>query len=708
MSYRLLCCIIGAIFIGSCSTQAPKQKPLQADNIKPVLYIDPFIGTAGDHGQLHPAASMPFGMVQMGPETPGRPHSGYDHNSSEFLGFSHLRTDGVGCRGSGGSVLTRADYADHAKLSSFKSVNLDKSSEKATAGFYSVAYGQDNILAKMTVSPSSGWQLYQFPRSGEVVIAVDLAKAHHKFYQADYQVSDSGEVSGRVRAATVCDLGKFQTYFNLKPSLPPKNVSQVDKHKLLLHYSVKAGQQIRLHTGFSAVSSDMAKQARLADAKIGGFKAAQRQAENLWNQLLSKVQIEADEQTKSLFYSHLYRVYLSPANLTRSLDTYRASDNKIYTKSELDYYYGWSIWDNFRTQLPLLTILEPSKMQAITASLAKLYTQNKQNWATEHAPLPSVRTEHSAIVLLDAWQKGIQSFDLAALLPYLVDESAQMPRQSPDQILEAAYDDWAIAKLANLAGDETLEQTFLAKAAQYRRIWRDKFKVMTDQSDIMHGDGLYEGTLWQYRWFVPQDLAWIIGELGEETGFNQELNQFFAQHLFNMANQPDIQTPFLYNFTGEAWRTQKLIHELIHTETVHYYKTHEKRETPVIRQVFQAKPEGMLPEMDNDAATMSAWYIFTMMGLYPAVPGEPVYSIHTPQLKNISLNLENGKRFTISTDQSPIDYPYIELVELNGEIINRAWLTHDEINTGGHLQFRLSKKPNPEWGTQDLYQTKLR
>lgn len=707
MAYQLVCLLLGSILLIGCAKENTQQHVKMPNKDQITAYIDPFIGTAGDHGQLHPAASMPFGMVQMGPETPGRPHSGYDYYSTEFLGFSHLRTDGVGCRGSGGSVLTRADYINDDKPMSFSPVKLDKTSEQATAGYYSVVYGQDKILAEMTVSPASGWQIYQFPKAGEVVISVDLTNAHHKFYEADYQVSDSGEVNGRVRAATVCDLGKFQTYFNLMPSQKPQKVSQVDQHKFLLHYSVQAGKKIALHTGFSAVSTNTAKEARLTDANIGGFTQAKQHAKNLWEQLLSKVQIEANDETKKIFYSHLYRVYLSPSNLTHSTNTYRAPDNKVYSKVDSDYYYGWSIWDNFRTQLPLLTILEPSKMREITASLAKLYTQDKQNWATQNAPLPSVRTEHSAIVLLDAWQKGIRGFDLAPLLPYLVEESAQMPRKSPDQILEAAYGDWAIAKLAKLAGDEKRYQQFLSKAAQYRDIWRDKFKVMTAKSDIMHGDGLYEGTLWQYRWFVPHDLSWIINELDGERGFNNQLTQFFERHLFNMANQPDIQTPFLFNFTGEAWRTQKLIHELINTETVHYYKTHEKRETPVVRQVFQAKPEGMLPEMDNDAATMSAWYVFTMMGLYPAVPGEAVYSLHTPQLNKITLNLENGNQLLISTDKPPAEYPYIHSVELNGQLINRAWITHEEIQNGGDLQFKLGATANLKWGQEHLYQTKL-
>lgn len=127
----------------------------------------------------------------------------------------------------------------------------------------------------------------------------------------------------------------------------------------------------------------------------------------------------------------------------------------------------------------------------------------------------------------------------------------------------------------------------------------------------------------------------------------------------------------------------------------------------VVRQVFQAKPEGMLPEMDNDAATMSAWYVFTMMGLYPAVPGEAVYSLHTPQLNKITLNLENGNQLLISTDKPPADYPYIHSVELNGQLINRAWITHEEIQNGGDLQFKLGATANLKWGQEHLYQTKL-
>ena len=691
-----------ALFSGAITTQA--------NTLDNTQWVDPFIGTAGDHGQLHPAATLPFGMVQMGPETPGRPHSGYDFYSGVLEGFAHTRTAGVGCRGSGGSVLVRADYGMplvDQETGALTPVVINKTQESAAVGYYQVNYGKPEIQAQMTVSASSGWQRYVFPTAGDVVITVDTAHAHHESYGGSYKVDKKGQVKGMTSGPTVCKEGRFQFYFSLKPSIRPDRTSALDDQRVQLFYKVKAGDTLTIHTGISAVSEKLAEKSRSVDAKVGGFDEARQAAIKQWQTTLNKFVVDADEEAKKLFYTNLYHVYQSPSLMTGSVNKYRGSDGKVYKPKGREQYFGWSIWDNFRTQLPLLTILEAETMEDITASLAALYSENKKNWATETEPLPTVRTEHSGIVLLDAWTKGIQSFDLQKLLPLLAQDADNMPRNSPDQILEAAYDDWAVAKFAKLAGNGEWERKYTERAKDYRSIWREKFKVITDKSDIMHGDGLYEGTLWQYRWFVPHDTSWIIAELGGNDEFAKQLQYFFDNELFNIGNQPDIQAPFMFNFVNHPWRTQDILHKIIQTKTNNWYGTHKKKKKPFFRKVFQATPKAFIKEMDNDAGTMSGWYLFTVLGFYPAIPGEPVYTLHTPQLKSASLSLAKNKVFKIITDKDPKTNPYIDSVTLNGKTLNRSWITHQEIVQGGEIVFNLVDKPNKNWGLKSPYVTKL-
>ena len=705
--------VSGAALFGCTDTLVSSKQTVTSTNSKTSLdvtqWVDPFIGTAGDRGQLHPAATVPFGMVQMGPETPGRPHAGYDFTSEVLEGFAHTRTAGVGCRGAGGNILVRADYnvPERDDSGALVPAVIHKDTELASAGYYGVEYGPDKIKAELTASPSTGWQRYTFPHSGRVSVTIDTLHAHHENYGGNYQYEGDGHLTGMVSGPTVCKEGRFQFYFSMQASKVPESVEPLDEYRIQYHYTVEAGEQIVFSTGISAVDSVVAKASRRSEATEQGFSGAKVAAQLAWNNALGKVVVTGSERQKRLFYTHLYHVYQSPSNLTVSADCYRASDGKVYSKAEHNYYFGWSIWDNFRTQLPLLTILEPEVMADVTASIADLYFQDKQQWATEQAPLPTVRTEHSSIVLLDAWQKGIQSFDLNALLPKLVEEADGMPRTSPDQILEASYDDWAVGTFAQLSGNAELAEHYLVRAAEYRSMWQEKFKYVDDDFDIMHGDGLYEGTLWQYRWFAPFDMKWLVEELGGSASFNQELTLFFDNELFNMGNQPDIQTPFIFSMTGQPWKTQQVVHELVNTKINHWYGTHEKKDAPYFGYAFEDSPFGLIPEMDNDAGTMSGWYVFAVMGLYPALPGAPVYTLHTPQLQGIEVALSKGKTLQIKTDKDPLAFPYIQSVTFNEVSVETAYIAHSDLLNGGVLSFVLSDKPNKVWGTTNGFLTTL-
>ncbi len=663
--------------------------------------VDLFIGTAGDHGQLHPAATVPYGMIQLGPETTGNSHSGYDYRAAELLGFTHNRTSGVGCRGSGGNLLVRADY----DRSMQGPAALHKESEQASPGYYRVDYGADRIRAEMTATAASGWQRYRFPRQGSVWLTVDLSHAHHRFYAGQYTLAENGAISGFISAATVCDEGRYKAYFSLSTSRTPVEIVEESDLRVSLRYQVEANDTLVVQAAFSSVDTQSAEARRAADNQLGDFDHIRRLARQNWQQKLGRFSVEGDPEKRQLFYSHLYRVFLSPHLLAEPGEFYRGSDGKRYQAGARPQYFGWSLWDTFRTKFPLLTIADSRVMEDITHSLADLYRQGKPLWATNTEPYLTVRTEHAGILLLDAWRKGIRGFDARELLPLLADEADNMPRQSPDQVLEAAYDDWAVGTFAELLGDTETADEYLARAAGYRGLWNEKFRVMGANADIMHGDGLYEGTLWQYRWAVPFDTAWLIAQLGGNDGFSDELQTFFDEQLFNMGNQPDIQAPFMFNFAGHPWRTQRQVHNLLNEPTVHWYGTHEKKQSPYRGKAFRAEPEAFIPEMDDDDGTMTAWYVFAAMGIYPAAPGVPVYTLHTPAFQRLSVELDNGKTFEVTTTEP--GKPYIRSAQLNGEPLNRAWLTHDEIMQGATLLIVTAEEPNPQWGSDDIFTTAI-
>ena len=681
--------LVTATAMAACS-RAPDEAPQQGVDV--VQYVDVFIGTGGDHGQLHPAAAVPFGMIQLGPETPGKSHSGYDYFQQQLLGFSHNRSSGVGCRGSGGNVLVRADYGEPAG----GAVAIHKASETAAPGFYATEYGDDRILAEMTASRRTGWQRYRFPKAGIVYLTVDVAHAHHRSYGADYTIGDDGSISGVVSGATVCDEGRYRVYFSLGASRSPDAVVELDRDRVAFEYAVDAGDEILVTTTLSPLDEDAALRQRRLDTADTNFAQVRSRAEALWRERLERIRVSGSVEDRTLFYTALFRVYQSPQLLAEAGGDYRESDGSRQTATRGDHYFGWSIWDTFRTKYPLLTITEPAIATDIGRSLAAMYSHTKPLWATDTEPYPTVRTEHSGIVLLDLWRKGLADFDAQALLPLLAEEADRMPRSSPDQVLEAAYDDWAVGTFARLLGDDATAAAYLQRATDYRQTWNEKFRDMGDTADIMHGDGLYEGTLWQYRWFVPFDTDWLIRQLGGPDAFSDELAYFFEQRLYNMGNQPDIQAPFMFKQARAPWRTQQVVRELLREEGEHWYGTHEKKAEPYVGRVFRAQPEGFIPEMDDDAGTMSSWYVLASLGLYPIAPGVPAYSLHTPLHGSISLALDGGRTFEILSDNPGL--PYIRSATLNGRALERAWITHDEIVQGGRLEIRTGAEPNVDWG----------
>ena len=406
--------VAGAAFyvLAACGP-AGEREAASGEPVDVLQFVDPFIGTAGDHGQLHPGAGVPFGMIQLGPETPGRSHSGYDYHEDSLLGFSHNRSSGVGCRGAGGNVLVRADYGAPAD----GAVPLHKDEEFAAPGYYRAEYGADRIQAEMTASRTSGWQRYRFPRPGTAYLTVDAGHAHHRLYDARYAVTGDADITGAVTGATVCDEGRYTVYFSLSVDRPPGEIHRLDERKLAFEFDVAGGDEIMVTAAFSSVDENAARQQRLDDTADRTFEAVRAQARESWRSIMSKLRVYGGDEDKVFFYTSLYRVYQSPYRLATAGGRYRQSDGSVHAAGDDDHYFGWSVWDTFRTKHPLLTITEPAVARDIGRSLAALYAHGKPSWATDTEPYPTVRTEHSGIVLLDLWRKGLADFDAHALLP---------------------------------------------------------------------------------------------------------------------------------------------------------------------------------------------------------------------------------------------------------------------------------------------------
>ncbi len=428
------------------------------------------------------------------------------------------------------------------------------------------------------------------------------------------------------------------------------------------------------------------------------FNDVKSEAYEKWNDLVNVVDVQsANESAKRLFYTHLYHATQSPFLISEDDGSYRGSDGRIYKNTLANYYYGWSVWDTFRSKLPLLSFLYPERYKYMMASVGELFKQKNLDRVTDSEPFLSVRTEHFMVVLLEAERKGLLTYSLDDIYPFLKEMAKKLPFQSADNRLESSLDLWALSEIGKDLGYDQDAKEYLAKAMDYKPLWKDKFLHMGDNADIMHGDGIYEGTLWQYRWFVPFDISGIQDLIGGKDVFEQQLDYFFNNELFNIGNQPDIQVPYLYAYTHSPWKTQKVVHNLMNQETNNWYGTHEKWAQPDTRKIFMDSPQGYIKEMDDDAGTMSAWYVWSAMGFYPVFPGSLQMVITAPQFDEITIRLPHAT-LDVETVRPTPKAIYIQKVEIDGVEHNSCFIDFNRLTQGGKIKIELGETPNENWG----------
>jgi putative alpha-1,2-mannosidase len=683
---NILCLLIAFVFVNNHRVNA--QNSPTVDSIY-VHKVNVFLGTSGDHGQMSPAASSPFNMMSIGPQTYPHIHAGYEYLAKEFIGFTHTRIEGVGCLGSGGNILIKPIVNGNS------TTQLLKKKEKAAPGSYSVTF-ENGIQAQMQVKHNFGLHQYLFPMAG-AGLYLDLSYAFVDRFVAEEHEVLGNTISGWVETQTTCSKGVYRIYYTIQIS-NVATITNIDRHKLLIS-ATKDSREMDVRIGFSSVNTAYAK-SRIEPISSSVLK---KQTTSQWNQLLQRIKVEGEKDREDLFYSLLYRGLQAPFLISEKDGVYAAIDGTIQ-KSKDSIYNGWAIWDNYREQLPLLSLAYPEKYGAIVKSIANLYLYGKNNWATKHEPSPTVRTEHAIVVLLDSYKKGY-AVDFSKIKDSLTAEVNRLEYNSPDKALESSYDNWALSEILKITNDQKLSQKYLEKALEYKKYWKKDFADLTkDDIDKMPARGMYQGTVWQYRWFVPFDIKGLKDVMGGEKNYISQLDQFFAEDNYNHANQPDLQVPGMYNASTQPWKSQKLYRNLLLDSVIQsYFNDNSKGIDSYIGRIYKNEPQAYVRTMDDDSGTMSSWFVLRSMGLSPANIGDPIYYVTAPIFRKVSLQLENKKTFTIEVKNYNKDHFYVQSAMLNGKIINRNWLTQQEIQAGGTLIIETGAEPNLLWGTTNQW-----
>jgi predicted alpha-1,2-mannosidase len=693
--------------------------------------VNPFIGTGG-HGHTYPGASMPFGMMQLSPDTRMADwdgSSGYHYSDSVIYGFSHTHLSGTGI----------PDYCDILLMRFTGKINWDQQqyrsdfshgNEKASPGYYEVLLNKGNINVQLTTSYRSGMHRYRFPslqKTGKVLI--DL-KHRDQVLDASLEKLNAYEVRGYRRSRS---WAQDQTiYFYLKfdrpiaesvialNDTPATGIKQQGKNvKAAFSFVLDNSHLLHCKIGISGVSMEGAKQNLESEIKDWDFNKVKSLARAAWNKELGKIEIRGgttDQQT--VFYTALYHTFLVP-NIFQDVDgQYRGTDLKLHQAGkEFTNYTVFSLWDTYRAYHPLMSIINTKR----TGDWIKTFLAQYKNggmlpvWELAGNETFCMIGYHSVPVIVDAWQKGIRNFDpalaLQAMQSYAESKRFGLPdyrekgylsndheHESVSKTLEYAYDDWCIAQFAKMNDHPSVYKTYIQRAQNYKNLFDPETHHMRGKIqaswyspfDPREINNFYtEGNSWQYTFAVPQDINGLIRLHGGEEAFAKKLEELFTTSSqttgrqqsdvtgligqYAQGNEPSHHMAYLFNYVRRPWRTQELIQK-------------------ICNEFYKNDPDGLIG--NEDCGQMSAWYIFSAMGFYPVVPGSGEYVTGMPQFDEIKLNLENGKTFFIRAINRKPGMNYVSAIKLNGRESRRTFLRHTDIAYGGSLEFVLSSAPD--------------
>jgi predicted alpha-1,2-mannosidase len=723
--------ISGALLLLAACT-GTSTKSIQEDRLTD--FVDPFIGT-GYHGHTYPGAAYPFGQIQLSPDngTQGWDWcSGYHYSDSVVAGFSHLHLSGTGIGDLADisflPVASEVTFQEGEKNADFVTRYAGKYShdqETAKAGYYAVTLKNNGIKAEFTVTERAGLHRYSFPEGGENNLLINLGFAINwdKPYQTTLNIVDSLLVTGsRLSKGWAADQHVF---FAVRFSQPISkseitNVGGEGRTVGLLKFNEK---QVMAKVGVSSVSIENAL-ANL-DSSLPGwdFEATAQAASDAWEKELSKIKIQSNDSVqKTIFYTSLYHTMVAPALFSDTNGEFKGTKGDVQNASGYNRYTVFSLWDTYRALHPLFTLTQQPRVNDMVKSMLDHYRQTGllPVWELQGNETFCMVGNHSIPVIAEAILKGIGDFDHELAFEAmkvtsmhdrdgmgLYDKLGYMPadkiQQSVAKSLEVAIDDWCVAAVAQKLGKTEDAAYFFRRAESFKQYFdketgfmRGKLSNGTwtspfDPAFSKHeGSDYTEGNAWQYLWLVPQNVEGLIELLGGKEPFADKLEQLFNVEegvkgeeasndisgligAYAHGNEPGHHTTFLFNYAGKAYRTQELNRQ-IQTE------------------MYTAAPEGICG--NEDCGQMSAWYIFSTMGFYPVNPAELKYQFGSPLVQEAKIEIAQGKFFTMKAPLTSVANKYIQEVKLNGQKLDRSFITHQEIMDGGTLEFTMGAEPN--------------
>ncbi len=709
--------------------------------ISPVDWVNAYIGTQGEgseYGGTMPLVTAPFGMTNWTAQTRQNriSVSSYEYDDTTLSGFIGTHQPAI-WMGDFGYVTLMPEIGEIKVAPDSRKLSFTRADEVATPYFYSVKLqtkSGDEILSELTATEHCGYLRFTFPRGSEGSvyvegtrlnikgeIVVDAARREITGFNPDRMDSHLGPFK----------LPNFKGYFVVRFRNPVRDAHAIDGVRSLpgevsadntnagayATFDTRENNVVEAQVGTSFISIDEARAHLDTELPSWDFDKTRAALKKIWNDKLGAISIDgASDDERHIFYTGLYHALLYPRSMTEDGRYYSGFDDKVHTGTS---YTAFSIWDTFRAENSLLTLIAPERIDGMIQALLQDYREG--GWMPKW-PNPSYTNimiaTHADSLVAEAINKGFHGFDrkLAyaavykdAMTPPDEDQTrhwydgepftpyearaglswfkelgfipADKTSESASSMLEDTYDDYAVAQVARAVSNDKDYRFFLERSRAYRNIFNPATGFMqaknADGSWASADAGWTEGDKWVYLFAPLHDIAGVMQLLGGEAPFIAKLDEHFSGGHNKHDNEPSHHYGYLYDFAGVPWKTQA-------------------RVRAIAREAYSNTPTGILG--NEDCGQMSAWYIFTAMGFYPLNPASAEYMIGSPLFKRATLNLPNGRHFEISAAENSPANVYIQSAKLNGKPLAVPVITYAQIEAGGKLEFAMGPQPS-KWAS---------
>ena len=679
--------------------------------------VNTLIGTKGvglTSGYLYPGATYPYGMVQFTPSY-----------FSKRSGFVINQLSGGGCEHMGNFPTFPVKGKLKMSPDNILNYRINISEEKGHAGYYE-AKVQEDIHAKLTVTERTGMASYDYPadkKSGPVIIGGGISAT--PIDQAAIVITAPNKCEGYAEGGNFCGLRTpYKVYFvaefdtdalesgtwkrdELKPNT---TFAEGEYSGVYFTFDVNKKKNIQSKIGVSYVSVENARENLKAENTGWDFLQIQNQAESKWNHYLGKIEVEGTNPDRTTqFYTHLYRSFIHPNVCSDVNGEYMGADFRVH-KSRSKHYTSFSNWDTYRTQIQLLSILDPEVASDIVIS-HQLFAEEAggafPRWVMANIETGVMQGDPTPILISNAYAFGARNYDPKPIFKTMrkgAEEPGAMSqeveaRPGLKQYLDKGYynasiqleytsADFAIAQFAlHAVGDEFASWRYF----HFARSWKNLYNPETGWLQSRNPDGSWkpltedfrESTYKNYFWMVPYDIAGLIEIIGGKAAAEKRLDEFFTRldagyndAWFASGNEPSFHIPWIYNWVGTPYKAQEIINR-------------------VLNEQYSSKIDG-LPGND-DLGTMGAWYVFACIGLYPEIPGVGGFTVNTPIFSSVKVHLKKGDMVIKGGSEKNI---YIKSMKLNGKPYDSTWIDWDQLNNGATIEYTTSSKPDVKWGTK--------